>query len=443
MNIKVVTNGAACLIAKRLMGPFRIRRQWLDKTQWLSEANLQEIQLTLLKRLVRHCYNSVPYYRRLMDNRAIRADGIRTLDDIRLFPILTKKNVLEAEDSIISTRYPRWTLRAGYSGGTTGTPITIYRNLFSIQNEHAFVRRQWDWAGIGMGDRCAYLTGRVIAEPNRVTGPLYAYDPLMKELILSTYHLSTHTAKDYAQAIKDYQAVGIVGYPSSVSLLAQTCLVFGIKIKLRAALTSSETLTGSMRNTIAEAFGCKVFDFYGAAERVCYIHTCEHGSYHIIPEYGLTELIPASDSDGKYYKVIATGFWNLPMPLIRYDTGDIVTKSNGICPCGRALPVVKSIQGRQADVITTPSGRKFGAAILTHLLYGTNHIVESQIIQDALDRITIKYVPAKNISEKNLADFVTLIHRHLPSELKVTLQQVSAIERTNSGKIRPVVSKIA
>jgi len=181
------------------------------------------------------------------------------------------------------------------------------------------VRRQWDWAGIGLNDRCAFLSGRVIFKPDQTAGRLYAYDPFMKELILSTYHLSPKKAGEYAEIMKDFEVKAVAGYPSAISLLAKSCLEKGIDLKLRAVLTSSETLTSSMRKIIIDAFGCGVFDFYGSAERICYIFTCEHGSYHLIPEYGLTELVPAG-SNGRC-RVISTGFWNLAMPLIRYELG--------------------------------------------------------------------------------------------------------------------------
>jgi len=442
VNFKVIANGFSNLLVKRIAGPFWLRRRQLAKTQWFEKRELQELQLKLLKRLIRHCYRTVPFYRSLMDDRGTKVEDICMLDDIKKFPILTKKDVLKASNSIYSTKYPKWLLRTAYTGGTTGTPMQIQRDLFSIGNEHAFVRRQWDWAGIGLRDRCAYLTGRLIAKPNQKDGPLYAYDPIMKELILSTYHLSPMTAESYAQVIKEYKVKAIVGYPSAVYLLAHTCLDLGINIKLKSALMSSETMTEPMRNTIAEAFKCKVFDFYGNAERVCYIHTCEHGRYHVIPEYGLTELVPIDESDDIKCKVVSTGFWNMAMPLIRYDMGDIVTISDESCPCGRHFQVVESIEGREGVVIKTPSGREFGAAILTHLLYGTNHILESQIIQDSLDHITIEYVPDKDFYRDDLGAFEKLITRHLPDELKVTLKQVEKVKRTLSGKVKPVVSHI-
>ncbi|MCK4829592.1 phenylacetate--CoA ligase family protein, partial [bacterium] len=323
MNAKIIANGFATLLVKRFASPFWVRRKQLVKTQWLSRQELQELQLTLLKRLIRHCYHTVPYYKKMMDDHGIKVEDIKTLDDIQQFPILTKKDVLQAGKSIVSTKYPTWLMRIAHTGGTTGTPLLIWRDIISIGNNHAFFRRQKDWAGIGLRDKIAILTGRLIVKPDKKNACLYAYDPFMKELILSTYHLSKDTAKEYAEVIRRHKVKAIDGYPSAVYLLAKACLDSGIELKLRSVLTSSETLTESMRNTISQAFECRVYDYYGSAERTCIIHTCEHGSYHVIPEYGLTELIPMDDTADGRCRVISTGFWNMAMPLIRYDTGDI------------------------------------------------------------------------------------------------------------------------
>ncbi len=427
---------------KRMIGPFRARRKWLSKTQWYDREELSRLQLHRLRKMLRHCYDTVPYYRTLMDNKGIDPNAIRTLEDIQVFPVLSKKDVLAAPHRFLSTVYPKLMLRRAHTGGTTGTPMDVYRSPLSIGTEHAFVKRQWDWAGITLKDRCAYLTGRIVAPPDGTDGCLYAYDPFARELILSTYHLSTQTARMYLDIMKKYGVRAIAGYPSSVFLLARVCLDCGFDMKLRAALTSSETLTDPMRQTISKAFGCAVYDFYGSAERVCYIHTCERGRYHIVPEYGLTELIPEDVSDSGRCRIIATGFWNYAMPLIRYDTGDVVIKSEERCPCGRAFPVVKSIEGRQGDVIRTPSQREFGCAVLTHLLYGTGNIIESQIIQDRLDRIVIEYVPSERFGKDDLAAFQRLIRQHLPTELQVELKQVPSIKKTTAGKLRPVISNV-
>ena len=133
------------------------------------------------------------------------------------------------------------------------------------------------------------------------------------------------------------------------------------------------------------------------------------------------------------------------MPLIRYDMGDIVIKSEKSCPCKRQFEIIESIEGREGDIIITPSGRQLGVTLIIQLLYvicGTRNILESQIIQDVIDHITIEYVPTINFTTKDLQDFKSLIRNYLPGELKFDLKKVTAVKRTPSGKLRPLVSLI-
>ena len=442
MNWKVLVTGASHLITKRYLGPFWFRRRWLMKTQWMDESSLEAIQLKMLKRLVSHCCKTVPDYRRVMQERNITVESIKEIADIKQFPVLRKQDVLASADDLTSSKYPRWANTTGLTGGTTGTPLSLPRNLMSVENEHAFVRRQWDWAGIRFSDRTAYLSGRVVADPRKTDGRLYAYDPFMRELILSSYHLSAGTVPGFVEAMKIYNVRALAGYPSAICFLAKVSLISGIKIILAAVLTTSEILTDSMRITISEAFDCKVFDFYGSAERVCYIHTCEHGTYHIIPEYGITELVPAEGLDNNHFKIVATGFWNTAMPLIRYDTGDIVVRSDESCACGRAYPTVKSIYGRTGRMLRTPSGRYFGPTLLARIAKYANNIIESQIIQDEIDHVILNYVPKDNFSAEDMEEFQRHLAQHFPSDLKIDLKKVDRVERARSGKVNFFISKI-
>ena len=445
MSMMTLSKGLLALVVRRYGGPFWMRRRWLQRTQWLSTDELNRLQLRLLQKQVRHAYDTVPYYRGVMDQRGIRPDSIQSLGDMARLPVIGKKDVLAAGPSILSTKYARWTLRQVSTSGTTGAPMPIFRNLFSIGNEHAFVRRQWDWAGIGLSDRCAYLKGRVITRTDTEDGRLYEYDPIMKELHLSTYHLTPQRAPEYIDIMKRYHVKALIGYPSSIYPLALACLDHGMVFTVPSVLLTAETLVPSHRKVIAEAFGCNVFDFYGSAERVCYIFTCEKGSYHLQPEYGLTELLDVEGGQEGQCRIVATGFWNTAMPLLRYDTGDMVIRSEARCACGRAFPVVQSILGREGDVIRTPSGRILGASLVTHWIYvicDAKHFLESQVIQDAPDHITIEYVPAARCSAPELKMFEERLHQYLPRDLHFSLREVAAVERTRGGKIRPIVSRL-
>jgi len=444
-NLKRTLKGCAIRVLKRHTGTFERRRKWLNSTQWLSKEELNKLQLDLLKGMVAHAYQSVPYYKTMMDDLGLRPDDIQTLDDIIKFPILRRADIKAAGDKLVSRKFNKMFMRTTHTGGTTGERLVLKRDLRSIANEHAFVRRQFDWAGISLADRCAYMMARVIAVPSRKLKKPYRYDAAMKELTLSTFHLSEDTIPIYAKAITDYEVKALVAHPSAASVLAKGCLNKGIRVPLKAVLTTAETLDSAKKEIISEAFECKIYDFYGGGERVCYIHTCEHGSYHIIPEYGLTELVPAGPPNDDCCRIVATGFWNMAMPLIRYHTGDLVQLSSHVCRCGRAFPCVAKIVGREGDILTTPSGRIFGAAaleaIMENILFSMQNmpVLEGQMIQESLDVMTLEYVPLYSFSHRDADKLKSLVAEHLVDDFKVNIRPVEKISRTVSGKALSLV----
>ncbi len=442
MNLTNSNSGFWHFVLKRLSPLFWHRRKWLKRTQWYSREQLERLQLRLLQKLIRHCYETVPYYRTSMDDEGIKPDDIKTLEDIKLFPILTKDQVVEREADFISRKYPRWLVHKTQTGGTTNKPINLYRDIFSIANEHAFVRRQYEWAGIRLNDKCAHFRARRIVDPNETNAPLWQYDPFMKELVFSNYHLSPDTAEMYLSVMESCHVQTMYAFPSALRLLTKAYLDSNCGLKIKSIMTTAETLNQSVKDRAEEVFQCRVLDNYGSSERVCYIFMCDHGSYHVQPEYGLTEFAPMPSVDGNAFRVIATGFWNYAMPLIRYDTCDIVFLSGNTCSCGRQFQVISSIMGREGDSIKTPSGRIYGPAILTYLVRGSAHILECQIVQDKIGHVFIYYVPTPQFTQMDLHNFKVSIDKHLPKELSYTLKETSEIGRTPSGKIKPVVSCI-
>ena len=430
---------------KRWPSTFGRRRKWLNETQWWKAEDLKKLQLRLLKRIISHAYETVPYYASVMKGLDLTPDNIQDIDDIRKLPIISKKEIMSEDPRFVSKKFFKIFLATGHSGGTTGPRLVLKRDLRSIANEHAFVRRQFDWAGIGLYDRCAYMMQQEVTAANQSSNRPYSYDAAMKRLFLSVYHLAEDTVPVYVKAIKDYEVKALVGYPSAAYILAKGCLEYGIRLPLKAVLTTSETLDPAKKATISQAFECKVYDFYGGGERVCYIHTCEHGSYHIIPEYGLTELIRAESPDDDSYQIVATGFWNMAMPIIRYSTGDLVRPGSRSCQCGRNFPVVEKIVGRSGNILTTPSGRAFGATaiedIMENVLFSMQKmpVLEGQMIQESADVMTLEYVPMRRFSQKDARELGLEVAKHVPPDFKLNLRQMKKISRTVSGKALSVV----
>lgn len=449
-DVKATLRGAMIRLLKRHVGPFRYRRRWLEKTQWYTSDELRDLQLELLKKMIRHAYDTVPYYKRLMQELRFSPDDIKCLDDIQRFPVMTKADLKAAHNDMISTKFSRFLLRTAHTGGTTGARIALKRDLCSIGNEHAFVRRQFDWAGVGLNDRRATIMAHVISAPGKELERPFVYDAAMRELLMSTFHLAQNTLGAYIDALRCYKVEAVVGYPSAAYVLAKYCLDNKIVIRLKAVLTTSETLDKVKRETISKAFECPIYDFYGGSERVCYIHTCEHGSYHIVPEYGLTNLMPADPPNEDCCRVVATGFWNMAMPLIRFDTGDLVRPGIQKCRCNRAFPTIERIVGREGDVLVTPSGRILGAtaleAVMENVLFGMRHlrVLESQMIQESAGIMVLEYVPSSGFSSRDAERIRLLTAEHLPCDFNVKIRAVKCISRTASGRaLSFAVSRLA
>lgn len=440
-DVRATLRGTLTYFLKRHLGPFKRLYREIQQTQWFNEEELKAYQLSQLERIIRHAWKTVPYYRALMDKLGICPEDIRDLSHISKFPIMSKGDIKKIGDVIVSTRCSKFLLTTAHTGGTTGLPVPIRRDISSIAREHAFVRRQFDWAGLKLFDRCAYLEGRVVVPPGRRSSRPYYYDAAMKELTLSAFHLTPDVAKDYVNAMKAYRIKALLAYPSAAYILARACSDKKLSLNLQCVLTTSETLDDGKRRAISEAFDCPVFDFYGSAERVCYIHTCERGSYHIIPEYGLTELIPAEPPNEDCYRIVATGFWNMAMPLIRYSMGDLVKVSGQKCDCGRAFPVVDKIIGRDGNIITTPSGVQLGASaiecILARVLYSMYDmpVVAGRVVQDGPNVLTLEYVPDEGFTAKHAERLRAVLAEQAPPEVRAELRALKQIDRTARGKL--------
>lgn len=440
MDIKATMHGAVTCLTKRHMGPYRRLYQEIRHTQWLSAEALKTYQLTQLQRVVKHAYDTVPYYRGLMDDIGLRPEHIRNLSDVDRFPIMTRADLQRIGRRIVSTKYNRLFIRTAYTGGTSGLPVPICRDLWSIAREHAFVRRQWDWAGIDLHDRCAYLEGRIVVPPGTRPARYHYYDAIMRELTLSTFHLTPDVVADYVKIMKHYHVAALVAYPSAAYALAKECLAQALTMPLRCVLTTSETLDENRRQTISSAFHCPVVDFYGSAERVCYIHTCEKGNYHLVPEYGLTELDPAEPPNEDCHRLICTGFWNMAMPLIRYRMGDLVRCSNRHCSCGRVFPVIDRIMGREGHVIVTPSGVHLGASAIEYILERVLQsmyrlpVVAGRVVYDGASTLTLEYVPKATFSTDHAGNLRSVMQEQMPSGMQAQIRAVTAIERTARGK---------
>ena len=420
---------------------FRRKLAEIRATQWLSADELRRYQASSLRRALTRARERVPYYRRLFAECGFDPARLRDPAELAALPVLRKSQVLRRAHELTERR-PGLVLH-GHTSGTTGASLELAQNLAAVTHEHAFVRRQLEWAGWREGERRAWLRGDMIV-PVGARAPFWRCNAADNMLMLSSYHLSAESCPAYLDALRAFDPVLVQAYPSSIAYLARWLWNRGDTARvrsLRAVVTSSETLTEEQRRCIETVFGARVFDWYGLAERVAAIGTCEHGRYHVVSDYGVLELVPAADGTPE---IVGTGFGNAAMPLVRYGTGDSVEPADPgeQCPCGRAFPLVRRVWGRLDDLVVTPDGRHVGACLHGWIFKDVPGLAEAQIVQRRADAIDIRVVTHRRLEGAARRRIVARARRRLGEGIAITISESAAIERTGNGKLRAVVSQV-
>lgn len=319
------------------------------------------------------------------------------------------------------------------TSGTSGAPLTLVQSLGAAIREEAFVHRQLRWIGWRPGQRRAWIRGDIVCADQPAHGRYWCHDRVGKRLLLSSYHLSGATIGAYIAALEAYDPVVIQAYPSSVAALASWLEAAGRRYAggaLKGVLTSSETLEPAVRASVRRAFGVAVFDWYGQAERVAAIGTCEQGRYHLLTDYGAAELLPGGEGQ---YELVGSSLNNAAMPLGRYRTGDrVVPGAPQACPCGRVFPMLAAVVGRQERILTLPDGRI--VARLDRVFQGHDrHLIEGQVRYHGQARFTLRVVVTDAFTARDDAALRAGFLLRVPG-VQVAVERVDAIPRGPNGK---------
>jgi phenylacetate-CoA ligase len=401
---------------------------------------LDRRQLVALNRVLQHARRTVPFY----DGR-IPETPLATLEELGAVPLLTKTEIRAAGRAIISTDSTGTRLLEVHTGGTTGTPLTVYCDRATLRRNYAFFARFLESAGVPSRARVATFAGRILVPPGAASPPYWRYNVPGNAMLCSSYHIGPKSVGDYADALARFQPLLIDSYPSAIGLIARHLLRTGdTRIRPRAVVTSSETLSTIDRTQIGEAFGCPVFDHYGAAEMTALITQCREGVYHVNADYGVVEILsegrPAAP--GETGEIVATGFINPVMPLIRYATGDLAVRGDDApCACGSPFPKVAKIIGRQDDILVTPEGHHVGR--LDPIFKVVQSLSETRIVQDAANHIRVEMVLENDLAASELATLQRGLADRLGPAMRIEFVRVPQLERTAGGKARSVVNLMA
>jgi len=390
-----------------------------------SKSEIQELQWNKLKKLIKHAYSTTKYYRTLFDKIGIIPDDIKTLDDFKKIPPLTKRLIQKNEKDLLSNK--GYKLKKLGTGGSTGNRMFVYMDKVYYQKSRSVLLRDLYSAGINPSDKSAWIWGSPI-ENKTITKNL-------KQKILwwinrrIIFDVAHYDEKDLIRWLKNdfirFRPDYIYGYANLIYEVAKIVEKHKIKIpKLKNIVTTAEKL--EHRNFIEKIFNCKVVDQYGSREVIA-IAIEDNGMMRISDDFVYVE----TDKEGK---IMLTPLESYGMPLLRYQNGDVGFKNEKKQTNDNEKFSVLNLKiGRTCEILYDNNGKR-----VTFGQFGDNatlksNIKEWQIVQKSKELVHLNIVTTDETTQENINRLKQVVRDKLGSK-KIVVKKLDRIPLEKSGK---------
>ena len=408
---------------------------------WTREQ-IATYQMEQLQRTLRHAQEHCAFYRKRFAEAGFDARNFNNFADLEKCPALTKRDLLEHRDEMLSDAFTASDRLYITTGGSTGVPVGFYlQKGISRPKETAFLETMWKRSGYFDGARLALLRGHVTTE--KADGKIATYDATRDWLMLSSYHLSGQRISEYLNALEAFKPDLLYVYPSSALAFAELLQKAGRKwhLPLRGVLCGSERITEPQRKLLESVFGCRAYSWYGHSERVVLAAEGRTSNYYyFVPQYGYVEF-GEQNADG-LREVIGTSFHNLVMPLIRYRTGDYVRLLKSGQELEFPVPAAIEIAGREQEFLVTATGRRISLTAFNMHDAIFNDLYAVQFYQQNPGAAEFRYVASPGFQPARLKLIESGIQRKLGDDFTVTFKAVAEVEKTPAGKHKWLVSNV-
>ncbi len=446
------------LLAKALFPAFEAVRgrptvpllKYLHETERWPIGDLRDLQVGLLRRLLRHAYYHTAYYRDVMDARGLAPEDFVDSEDIRQLPLLDRAT-LRASFEARTAHVPPLPVITKATSGSSGQPVIVRYNAESRHWRDAIRWRGYGWGGYEIGMRALHYWGAApTGTANWWKQKKSAVDHLVKrDLYIDCTPRGDEALAEVVTELRRFKPHVMVAYASGAAALAR----FVIEHELRTwdalpVLTGAEQLLPHDRAAIERAFG-PAFDTYGCREVMLIGAECEHhDGLHTSMENMIVELLVREGETvrparpGEAGEVVVTDLHNLACPMIRYVTGDVaIAHGDTPCACGRGLQKIGPVEGRITETLRDGAGRAVGGLVFNILFGIIGGIAKTfQVVQRADRSVVFKVVPfeGNELPARETSLLLAQAARYLPG-VPFSIETVSEIPLTPAGKRRVVV----
>ena len=426
----------------------------LEKSQWWPSERHRESQVVALRSLVTYAFEQVPYYRRLAAELGLRPEDIRTPEDLAKLPLLTKDIIHENLLNLLADDYPRSKMRSSWTGGTTGSRMHFYTTR---DNQLSWALPRWvrsmEMQGFTIGD--PHVSIGQMTDRRKPLGEHLAHGVstrLQRVTRLDSMTVTEENLEGIVKTIGHAAPCTIAGYPSSLALVAQYIKDSGRRPpQILDSMVGGEQLLPHQRAIVQEAFGNEPYLRYGSNELLEAAAECPaRNGLHASIEDFVIEVVDDSGqpvNEGQVGRLVFTNLRSYSMPFIRYAIGDIGSLMPGTCSCGRTLPRIHPVVGRDIDFLYTRDGGRIAPMQLDMSAVLEMGVTQFRIVQHDYNRLSITLVPSHGTGlSYNQAAIAQAVEHNIKAlignSLSLDMQFADRIEMNISGKRLAVMSEV-
>jgi len=387
---------------------------------------MKKLQSEKLVKQVKHVYENVPYYKKLMDEKGVKPEDITGIDDLHKLPFLTKADLRDAYPYGLLAKPLEECVRIQSTSGTTGRRVVAFYTQNDVDLWEDCCARAIVAAGGTKKDVCqvAYGYGLFTGGPG-LNGGSHKVGCL-------TLPMSSGNTERQIQFMTDLNATILCCTPSYAAYIGETLKEQGYKpedIPLKAGIFGAEPWTEEMRRGIEEVLGIKAYDIYGLTETSgpgVSFECEEQTGMHVNEDHFYAEIIDPDTGEvlpeGAKGELVFTSLDKEAFPLLRYRTRDICVLSRKKCSCGRTLVKMAKPMGRTDDMLIIRGVNVFPSQIETVLLnegYQPNYqIVVDRVKNTDTFEVNVEMTPEK-FTDK-VADIIAM-EKSLAGAMKAML----------------------
>ncbi|MFZ5568866.1 MAG: phenylacetate--CoA ligase family protein [Thermodesulfobacteriota bacterium] len=419
----------------------------LEKSQYWSRERLAEWQFNRLKLVLNQAYEHTVLYRRRFDEIGFHPRDFRDFSDLRKLPLLRKMDLKNHLNELIADNYPEKDIHESTTGGTTADYTVFYRDNASLNFKLASTMRHDRWCGWDIGEKEAIVWPASIDFRGEKNWKSFIRNQLLdRRLRIFAGVLDEKTLHDICRQLERFRPCLMRGFPNPISVMADF-IESGNRYHIQPGAIKSvgEPLSSRAREQFKKVFHCDVFDYYLSRESGTIASECEkHFKMHMNAETLYIEFLKNGQpvENGESGDVVVTDLFNLGMPFIRYQVGDIGAPVQGSCTCGRTLPLMEMGAGRESDYLISPHDGSLimGLSLLVPLVENPK-VGQLQIIQDERDHIILRIAKDKDFQTENMTLLEKTIGNIFHGKMRFTVEFVDAIPHDKSGKYRFAIRK--